>query len=184
MDNFWKAFTAFISLAVAYIAYQQFRLGREKMKLDLFEKRFAVFAAVRRFLSAIAAEGKCSMEQLSEYRRFVAEASFLFESDITTFIDEIDKHALQLWLIKEKDSATPLGEEKVRLADAWGREMTWLMNQLPELRPKFAPYMKFETWRGGLSAMKAEVGHGMKRCWASSRKSYRRIVGWMKSRSG
>ncbi len=149
MDNFWKAVTVLLAVGGVYIAYQQFRLGRERLKLDLFEKRFAVFAAVRRFLSAIAAEGKFQMEQLFEYRRSVAEASFLFESDITTFIEEIDKHALRLWVVKEKDSVTPLGDEKVRLADGWGKEMMWLTEQLSELKLKFAPYLKFAVWRRG-----------------------------------
>ena len=119
------------------------------MKLDLFEKRFAVFAAVRRFLSAIAAEGKFQMEQLFEYRRSVAEASFLFESDITTFIEEIDNHARRLWVVKEQDSVTPLGDEKARLAEEWGKEMMWLTEQLSELKPKFVPYLKFAVWRRG-----------------------------------
>lgn len=75
------------------------------------------------------------------FRRSVAEASFLFESDITTFIEEIDNHARRVWVVKEKDSITPLGDEKVRLADEWGKEMMWLTEQLPELKPKFAPYL-------------------------------------------
>ena len=29
----------------AFIAYKQYQLGRDKLKLDLFEKRYAVYAA-------------------------------------------------------------------------------------------------------------------------------------------
>jgi hypothetical protein len=66
VDSFWKAVRVLLAVGGVYIAYQQFRFGRERLKLDLFEKRFAVFAAVSRFLSTIATEGKVQMEQLGE----------------------------------------------------------------------------------------------------------------------
>lgn len=47
--DYWKLTTVVLAIFAAYIAYQQYRLGREKFKLDLFEKRFAVFSGTRRF---------------------------------------------------------------------------------------------------------------------------------------
>jgi hypothetical protein len=54
MDNFWKFATVAVAVVTLYIAFQQFWLAKEKLKLDLFEKRFAVFAAARDFLSKVA----------------------------------------------------------------------------------------------------------------------------------
>jgi len=67
----------------------------------LFEKRFAVFGAVSASLEYYR-RGESPDEQLFEYRRSVAEANFLFESDIDDFIREIDKHALRLWLVRRR----------------------------------------------------------------------------------
>ena len=62
MDDVWKLLTILLAGFAAYIAFQQFRLGREKFKLDLFEKRFAVFDATRKFLSTILTEGNVDMQ--------------------------------------------------------------------------------------------------------------------------
>ncbi|MBI4190997.1 MAG: hypothetical protein HY525_10725 [Betaproteobacteria bacterium] len=47
--DFWKLLTLLVAVFATYVAYRQYALGRERFKLDLFEKRFAVFAATRRF---------------------------------------------------------------------------------------------------------------------------------------
>jgi hypothetical protein len=39
--------TAFTAVIVAIVAIQQFLLAKEKFKLDLFEKRYAVFKGTR-----------------------------------------------------------------------------------------------------------------------------------------
>lgn len=156
MDNLWKAVTAFLALGVAYIAFQQFIVARERLKLDLFDRRFAVFAAVRRFLTDIQADAKCPMPRFFvEFRRSVAEADFLFESDITTFIEEIDQHALQLWLLNEQDPTTPKGETKAKMAQDIANQLKWLTDQLPELKPTFAPYLKFAVWRRGFFSIRS-----------------------------
>jgi hypothetical protein len=55
--DYWKLTTVFLAALASYVAYQQYRLSREKLKLDLFEKRFSVFAGVRRLLTHILRDG-------------------------------------------------------------------------------------------------------------------------------
>lgn len=43
-DDVWKILTLLVAGDVAFIGYLKFYLAREKLKLDLFEKRFSVFA--------------------------------------------------------------------------------------------------------------------------------------------
>jgi len=98
------------------------------------------------------------MDQVFQYRGAVAEATFLFESDVTDFLDAIDKRALRLWLAHEQWAAAPLGDEKARLAGVMGEELLWLNEQLPLLKPTFAPYMKFAIWRSGPFGQLVTVG--------------------------
>ena len=86
--DFWKLVTVLIALFAAYVAYQQFRLGREKFKLDLFEKRFQVFAAARRLLSHVLTDANLELTTLFEYRAGIAEATFLFDDGLTTYLRE------------------------------------------------------------------------------------------------
>lgn len=146
MDDVWKGLTLLIGAGVAYVAYQQFRLAREKFKLDLFEKRFAVFAATRRFLSIILTEAALTYPQVFEFRAAVAEASFLFGSDITDYLDEIDKKAVRLVFTNEQMSHRPLVANHQQIVEENHQVFTWLTEQLAELKPRFAPYMKFHVW--------------------------------------
>jgi len=144
--DFWKLVTILVAAFAAYVAYQQFRLGREKFKLDLFEKRFSVFAGTRRLLSRILADGDIKLENFFEFRAAVAEATFLFGTDITVYLDEIDKKALRLNSLREEMRPLPVGDERTRLAGEISDTLGWLTGQLPELRVRFAPYMKFRMW--------------------------------------
>jgi hypothetical protein len=49
MDNFWKFATVALAVLALYITFHQFWLAKEKLRLDLFETRFAVFAGGQAF---------------------------------------------------------------------------------------------------------------------------------------
>ncbi|MGB7543654.1 MAG: hypothetical protein WBM28_16765 [Burkholderiales bacterium] len=146
MDDVWKLLAVLLAGFAGYIAYQQFRLGREKFKLDLFEKRFSVFAATRKLLSIILTEANVSLEQLFEYRAAVAEATFLFESDITGYLEEIDKKAFRFRFTNEQMRIVPVVENRDKVVEENYVILGWLTDQLPLLKLKFAPYLKFHVW--------------------------------------
>jgi hypothetical protein len=58
VDDFWKLLTILIGVLVWWIAYEQWHVNREGLRLDLFDKRHAVFAAVRDFIVSIEREGR------------------------------------------------------------------------------------------------------------------------------
>ncbi len=146
--DYWKLTTVVFAFFAAYIAYQQYRLGREKFKLDLFEKRFAVFAGTRRFLTHILRDGDLQdYNYLWEYRAAIGEAEFLFETDITEYLEDIYKHALKLKADRDTLSSLPVGTERTQLNHEISENLRWLTDQLPELKKRFSPYMKFKTWK-------------------------------------
>ncbi len=144
--DFWKLVTILIAAFATYVAYRQWALGREKFKLDLFEKRFAVFAATRRLLTHVLAATNVSLEQLFEYRAGIAEATFLFDEDITDYLTSIDDKALRLRTTMEIMAPLPVGDARTRAATEAGELVQWLTDQLPELKIRFARYLKFRTW--------------------------------------
>lgn len=146
MDDFWKLITLLLACFGAYLAYQQFRLGREKFKLDLFEKRFSVFSGVRLFLSEILRDGDTDLNAIFRYRASIAEASFLFESDVADYLEEIYKRAVRMNTLEMKLKDVPVGEERNQLVDQKFEELTWLTDQLPVLKVKFGRYLKFHVW--------------------------------------
>jgi hypothetical protein len=49
------------------IAYQQWRTAQNKLKLDLFDRRFEIYHAARKLLAAIMTSGKASDDELFNY---------------------------------------------------------------------------------------------------------------------
>ena len=145
--DYWKLLTVLVAIFAVYIAYQQFRLQRERIKLDLFEKRFQVFAASRKLLSIILIDASLDLKDLFEYRGAVAEATFLFGEDITGYLEEIDKKALRMHSLHEKLNGIPPGEERSKIVEEKHEALRWLTDQLPELKRRFAPYLKFGSLR-------------------------------------
>jgi hypothetical protein len=80
--------TVLVAGFAVYIAYQQYRLQREGFKLDLFEKRFAVFAASRNLLSIVLRDARINSDDLFEYRVAVSEATFLFDEDLSKYLEK------------------------------------------------------------------------------------------------
>jgi len=138
--------TVLIAAFVAWIGCRQYRLGREKFKLDLFDKRFLVFAATRRFLTHVLKQGNVSMEQLFEYRGGIAEATFLFDDSTVDYLESIDERALRLWASTENLRSLPVGEARTKTAEEISEVLQWLTNQLPVLKTKFGPYLGFRRW--------------------------------------
>ena len=91
--EFWKIVTIVIGLFATWISYSQYSINKEKFKLDLFEKRFAIFVGARKLLSIVLRDGNIDINDLYEFRANTAEASFLFDEDITNHLKDIDERA-------------------------------------------------------------------------------------------
>jgi hypothetical protein len=57
--------TPLIALIALWIAYQQMKSNRDKVRLDLFEKRMKIFLIVRESLGTILADGSSKEYQLA-----------------------------------------------------------------------------------------------------------------------
>lgn len=145
--DFWKLTTLLVGAFATYVAYRQYSLGREKFKLDLFEKRFAVFTGARIFLSRVFREGKAELPTLFEYRAAIGESSFLYGRELVEYLESIYTHGLNLHTKMEEMQPLPVGTERSALAQEISNETRWLVDQLPKLKDRFHPYLGFESWQ-------------------------------------
>ncbi len=145
--DFWKVVTVLVALFAVWIAFRQYQVARNKLKLDLFEKRFSVFAGTRKFLSILLQKGDVTLDDLFSYRASIAEADFLFGTDLVQYLLEIDRRALGVHTTIETMKPLPVSDERSRLAQRWSDEIGWLTDQLPELKKHFGPYMSFRKWK-------------------------------------
>jgi hypothetical protein len=139
--------TIIISALVACVMLQQYRLSKEKFKLDMFEKRFSVYKGAQVFLTCILVKAKFEMNELFEFRAKTQDSVFLFGEDIVSYLKQIDSKALELGTSQEILEGERDTERRKPLIDKKTNSLEWLIDQLPELKNKFAPYLKFKNWK-------------------------------------
>lgn len=139
--------TAFLAAIVAWTGYQQHKLSKDKFKLDLFEKRFAVYKGIRRFLSHTLQNGLPSKDTLMELAITTQDAAFLFGPKVSNYIESIRTRALMMKTVHEKYKDLSPCDEKSRLIDKEQKIFEDLSNDLLTLNHVFMPYLKFSKWK-------------------------------------
>jgi len=147
MEIYILAIGTLIAATVAWTGYQQHRLAKDKLKLDLFEKRFVVYKGVQRFLTHILQEAGFEIDKLYEFRRDTQDAIFLFDDEITEYLRSIDHKALDMRTKAKQYEDMPAGEERSRLCEEESKLLKELIDELPFLKDVFAPYLKFSKWK-------------------------------------
>src|SRR5436305_15211555 len=96
-DPHWTAYlSAFSTPLIAalaggfgvYIAWRQWRTARDRLRLDLFDKRFAVYAATMKFLSAIITSGRVDRNEAFNWSVAVRDAKWLLNAEIAEYFDK------------------------------------------------------------------------------------------------
>lgn len=136
-----------VAALVAWIAYQQYRLAQERFKLDLFDKRFAVFEATRTFLRAIVTEAKLDLDELFRYRRETQDATFLFGPEIDCYLRSLADKALEMRAINEQFDPLPKGPERSALCAQKTKLLRELVDESTKLKDVFAPDLRLASWK-------------------------------------
>ncbi|HEF4768679.1 hypothetical protein [Burkholderia multivorans] len=93
--------TILISAYVAWIAYQQHRTNREKLRLDLYDRRFGVYTASIDFYHVLSSYDEANEQHQEAHRAFVKamrESRFLFgqDSEIVSILEEMHTRAARI----------------------------------------------------------------------------------------
>jgi hypothetical protein len=139
-----------VAFFVAYIAYRQWRIAQQKLRLDLYNKRFAVFEITLRLFQEILGGTSLAAEQFdSLHREFITamiEAKFLFdtESGINEMMNEFNKATF--FIKGGRDIMKTSGVPPEVLIDASNRmldEQKKLPAKLEAMEKAMAPYLSF-----------------------------------------
>lgn len=144
LSSFWQGVIVLIGMFTAWTAWSQYSINKEKLKLDLFEKRFSIFKATRKFLSIVLRDAEISLEDIYEYRANTSEVDFFFKKDVIDYLKEIDNRALKLRTLEEKIKDLSKGDELSKKVENIDECLEFFESKLPELKTVFNPYMKFK----------------------------------------
>jgi hypothetical protein len=132
---------------VVAIAWQQWRVAENKLRLDLFDRRYKVYDATKKFLAVIIREATCTDSQLFEFNVGTSDAEFLFEADLVAYLAQIRKRALHMRTAQQLFEPLPVGDERSRHVQAAHDDLSWLSDQITAMTKAFTPYLGFANVR-------------------------------------
>jgi hypothetical protein len=120
-----------LAIAVSFATYRsghwQVRIAREKLRHDLYERRYAIYLAFHRLLTAIAEKDDVEVE-LRTANAARAQSPFLLDRRFGPYLDKLYKeayrinaesklvHEQNLWSRERTERASQLGSDKLNLA--------------------------------------------------------------------
>jgi hypothetical protein len=122
--------------------WQQWKTHKLKLKLERYDRRVHVYEEVKRILSLIISAADVSMDELLKFRAAVAEADFLFGSEISKYLDEIYSHGVELWRwnreYRDITQEIPEGYNHNKVVEGRHNNLIWLSEQFepPKINSK------------------------------------------------
>lgn len=144
----WTAYlSALLAPVVAvlgsFIAYRQWRLAQNKLKLDLFDRRFKVYEAARDLLASIMTRGKADDDELLKYMIATREAKWLLGAEIAEYLNKQLYHkAIDLQTLAAELKGIPVGELRTKNVRAQAEIKKWFIAQYDVLDTLFAPFLQ------------------------------------------
>ncbi len=139
---------AFVALVIgviaAWIAFQQWRVARAKLNLDLFERRLRLYRATDKYLLESLSGGPQSFLETIEG---LNEAPFLFGPEVTTYLQKVLDMRNELRGIDTRAQGNN-GMVHPEEINRHGELNRWLTDQRNgPCRAVFAQYLEFGKWR-------------------------------------
>jgi hypothetical protein len=145
-DPHWTAYVTAIAMPIvalmaAWIAFRQSQIARNRLKLDLFEKRMAVYEVVRQTLGAAVSHGKLTAEEELNYLSGTRSAQWLFGPEVFKYLDETLWHKIVDFGLHNTMSQGPQSEERATHIHARAKTVLWLAAQYKEFDKLCASYL-------------------------------------------
>lgn len=80
----------------SWIAAQQWRTARDKLRLDLFEKRWVIYETLNTIIANTLSRGAITLGEVDDFYRRTKGSEFLFDRSINAYILEVRRALVQL----------------------------------------------------------------------------------------
>jgi hypothetical protein len=150
MEDLIKIFSALltpiIAIVTTYIAVQQYRLSKFKVRHELFERRLAVYKAVMEFISSTSRHKSNVDESAVRMIRETADSYFIFKTDIAEYIRVLYDKGIDLSTINLElsDPTMERGERKLKSKER-SDMLKWFGQQYDITSDKFRKYLALES---------------------------------------
>lgn len=131
-----------------WIAFQQMRLAGIKVQHDTYDRKYAVFLAVRWVLTVVAGLKRApTLEDMRDFINQMAAAPFLFDAQIVEYLKDIETHVFRANGLQDMIIGNDLStdEDKASASRELEGHISWLSEQSDVVTEKFAPSLKLGT---------------------------------------
>lgn len=134
--------TLAIGCFVAYIAHGQWRTNKDKLKLDLYDRRLAVYEATMKFVLGLSGNPAVDAENMRQYLIATRQATFLFDDDtLPQYLKKLATEAIRL------NRAINVTDNTFNVTDNTSHDpkwelLDWFAKQEKIIEEKFAPYLQ------------------------------------------
>jgi hypothetical protein len=143
---FSALFVPTVAAIAAYIAWRQFRTASDKLRLDLYDRRFQVYRGVMDLLTAISNRDTVTAQELGSFYTSTDQKRFLFALDLCDFLKVIREKAGQMGRLSELigDERTP-EPRRATAIDEKLNLVSWFDALIDggEVPRRFEPYLGF-----------------------------------------
>lgn len=134
-----------ITILGFFIAHRQWRTAQNKLKLDLFERRFSVYDTARKLIGSIMGSGRAADAEVMRFLFGTREAKWLLNNDIAEYLyEQIYRKAIDLQTLSAELEGLPVGEERSKNVRSQSEIKKWMLKQFEVLDEKFSPFLKLE----------------------------------------
>jgi len=151
IDWLIAAIPLFTALLVAWIAFRQYGLGRDKIRLDLYERRFAAYEATLIFYQALTGASDIVRSETfnTVHRNFIKayrESQFLFksESGIFDLLGQLHERSFKIIGFKTiaERGALP-AEVLMKMSNESLDALEFFNKTIAEIESRIDPYLDF-----------------------------------------
>lgn len=124
--------TPVIAIIAVYVAYQQWKTNKQRLKAELYDKRFMVYEILMDTIGEVMGSGDISDQQLEKFNIQRRKSHFLFGKKVSDLLEEIYDQLVNLQTMNRAST-----EEKAKNAKKGADLKIWLYDQIKIARDKF-----------------------------------------------
>ena len=145
VDYLSALLTPMIAVFGSIIAFMQFRINRNKLRNELFDRRYAQYESIKDFLGSIMGAGKVTDDAQRKYLVGTSGIRFIFDKNIAEYVDTTIWHlAVALECLCSELEGMPVGEERTRNVQRQSEIKKKLFSELNGLEDKFSHYLQLQ----------------------------------------
>jgi hypothetical protein len=129
-----------------WIAAQQMLIARQKLNHDLFERRFAVYAATQNYFVACLNREGGTHEDTRAFYEATRAAPFLFDKKVNEFLSEVMERSIAMQVFgKYRDR--PTVPDYQNFLDTYHKAQLWIAGEYEKLTSRFQPSLNLSNIR-------------------------------------